>query len=126
MWARSTGSWGPLARAGAVLALSVLAGNAHAADLPWSATLYGGPATTKFVSQIVLDGQFDATSGMAGLAIDRRIFRLGGGFPLEGEAQLTQFVGHHCYTVGSIGPGIRYTWFWRRGEPASFAFYTGP
>jgi hypothetical protein len=89
-------------------------------------TLYGGASTTKFASQIFLDGNFDPNGEMAGLAIDRRLLRLGWGFTLEAEGQLCQFAGNHTYTVGSLGLGIRYNFAWRLGKPASLALYTGP
>jgi hypothetical protein len=91
----------------------------------WSATLYGGPSTTKFASQIFLDGNFDPTGEMAGLALDRRIFYLGSGFSFGGEVQLTQFGGNHVYTVGSVGLGVRYS-FQILKELGSLAVYTGP
>ena len=119
--------------AGAILVFCRLSDPAFAASSdeasdngPWSATLYSGPAANNFASQIFFHQQFDPNDTIIGLAADRRIFRLGSGFTFEGEAQLSQFVGSHTYTVCSVGLGFRYTFAWRQGLPASIAAYTGP
>ena len=58
--------------AAAGLALAALAPSAALAEeSPWSATLYAGPSSTKFVTQI-LDGEFDVNGGMVGLAFAER------------------------------------------------------
>src|ERR1700679_1587143 len=63
--------------AAAGLALAALAPSAALAEeSPWSATLYAGPSSTKFVTQI-LDGEFDVNGGMVGLAVDRGLLELG-------------------------------------------------
>jgi len=101
-------------------------GSASAGNSPWSATLYAGPSSTQFVTQI-LSGNFDVNGGMAGLAIDRGLFRLGSGISLAGEFQATQFFGKYTYGVGAIGIGLRFDEFpWSDTFPMSFAVYTGP
>ncbi len=66
------------------------------ADSPWSATLYAGPSSTKFVTQI-LGGDFEVNGGMAGLALDRGLFKLGSGISLAAEVQATEFFGSYSY-----------------------------
>jgi len=118
-----------LRRIGAALfsaAILAWSGNASAGNSPWSATLYAGPASTAFVTQI-LGGKFDVNGGMVGLAVDRGLFRLGSGISLAGEIQLTQFVGKYTYNTGALGIGLRFDEFpWSDSFPMSFAIYTGP
>lgn len=109
------------------LAVSVLAASAPAkAQGPWSATLYAGPSSTKFVTQI-LSGDFEVNGGMVGLAIDRGLFKLGGGVSIAAELQATQFFGSYTYFTGGFGIGVRFDEFpWSDTLPTTFAIYTGP
>jgi hypothetical protein len=96
-------------------------------DKPWSATLYLGPSTNQWASKIFFAGKFDTDGAVLGLAADRRLARLGWGFTLEAEGQITQFVLGHAYTVASLGIGIRFSDFpWSGNLPTSIAVYTGP
>jgi hypothetical protein len=108
------------------LAAFFLACPVQAADQPWSATLYAGPSTTKFFTQIFVDGQYDANGATIGLALDRRLFRIGGGVTFEAEGQLTQSFGANVYTTVSAALGIRYTHVYQGRSVWSIAGYTGP
>ncbi len=93
---------------------------------PWSVTLYGGPSSTKFVTQI-LGGDFEVNGGMVGLAVDRGLFRLGSGISFAAEAQVTQFFGDYSYATGAFGVGFRFDEFpWSDTLPTTFAIYSGP
>ena len=71
------------------VALSMLSTSyAQAENTPQSLTLYGGPATRRYVSDIVFHGSFHLDGTMLGLAYDRGLASLGGGFTLEGELQM--------------------------------------
>jgi hypothetical protein len=99
---------------------------AQAGNSPWSATLYAGPSSTAFVTQI-LDGKFDVNGSMVGLAVDRGLFRLGSGISIAGEIQVTDFFGKYDYQTGAIGLGLRFDEFpWSDSFPMSFAVFTGP
>jgi hypothetical protein len=114
-------AWGFLCAVSLAWSSSAVAGNS-----PWSATLYAGPSSTAFVTQI-LGGKFDVNGGMVGLAVDRGLFRLGSGISLAGEIQLTQFFGKYTYNTGAVGIGLRFDEFpWSDSFPMSFAIYTGP
>lgn len=99
---------------------------AQAGNSPWSATLYAGPSSTAFVTQI-LDGKFDVNGGMVGLAIDRGLFKLGSGISIGAEMQVTSFFGKYAYQTGAFGIGLRFDEFpWSDSLPTSMAIYTGP
>ena len=101
-------------------------GAALAGNSPWSATLYAGPSSTQFVTQI-LSGNFDVNGGMVGLAVDRGLFRLGSGISLAAEFQVTGFFGKYAYQTGAFGLGLRFDEFpWSDTVPMSIAVYTGP
>jgi hypothetical protein len=85
-------------------------GSASAGNSPWSATLYVGPSSTQFVTQI-LSGNFDVNGGMVGLAVDRGLFKLGSGISLAAELQVTDFFDEFP---------------WSDTFPMSLAVYTGP
>jgi hypothetical protein len=107
-------------------ALAALTATGARADDPWSMTLYAGPSSTKFVTQI-LGGDFEVNGGMAGLAVDRGLFKLGSGISLAAEMQVTQFFGSYSYTTGAFGLGFRFDEFpWSDSVPTTFAIYTGP
>lgn len=102
------------------------AGTAQAETSPWSMTLYGGPSSTAFVTEI-LGGRFDVNGGMAGLAIDRGLFRLGSGISIGAELQVTQFFGKYTYNTGAFGLGFRFDEFpWSDRVPTTIAIYSGP
>ena len=109
------------------LAVGLVAGVSTAqAESPWSATLYAGPSSTKFVTEI-LGGDFEVNGGMAGLAIDRGLFKLGSGISIAAEVQVTQFFGDYTYNTGGIGIGFRFDEFpWSDSVRTTFALYTGP
>lgn len=101
-------------------------GSASAGNSPWSATLYAGPSSTAFVTQI-LDGKFDVNGGMVGFALDRGLFKLGSGISIGAEMQVTDFFGKYAYQTGAIGLGLRFDEFpWSDSLPTSMAIYTGP
>ena len=108
-------------------ALALLWTNAATAEEgPWSATLYAGPSSTKFVTQI-LSGNFDVNGGMVGLAVDRGLFHLGAGISLAAEFQATQFFGKYSYGPGALGLGLRFDDLPGNDTlPMSIAIYTGP
>ncbi len=97
-------------------------------DDPWSATLYAGPSSNKFLTQIYRDGQLNPDGDMIGLALDRRLVTLGWGFTLEGEGQVLQSSAHGLsYTTFALGLGLRFHNFpWSNRVPTSFAIYNGP
>src|ERR1700742_2005497 len=103
-------------------ALAVLASTgAEAGNSPWSATLYAGPSSTAFVTQI-LDGKFDVNGGMVGLAVDRGLFKLGSGISIAAEMQVTDFFGKYSYQTGAFGIGLRFDEFpWSDSFPMTFA-----
>jgi len=93
----------------------------------WTATLYGGPATTNSSSQIFLHGDFRATGGTVGIAVDHEIVALGDGFALDGEGQLTRYISSQPYSTASLGLGLRFSDFrWSDRVPTSVALFTGP
>jgi len=101
-------------------------GAASASRTTWSATLYAGPSSTAFVTQI-LDGKFDVNGGMIGLAVDRGLFRLAPGISIAGEMQVTSFFGKYAYQTGALGLGLRFDGFpWEDTVPMTFAIFTGP
>ena len=92
---------------------------------PWSVTLYGGPWTQRVVSQIVTDGNYDVSGAAIGLAVDRRLFRLGWGFSVEAEGQATENFDGYTFTTLGAGLGLRFDNFpW--SLPTSFGAWTGP
>jgi hypothetical protein len=98
---------------------------ATAQPLRQSLTLYGGPATHQFVSHIV-QGNFDIDGAMLGLAYDRRVSDLGGGFSLEAEAQAVLFIANPTSSAVAAGLGVRYDTSHWTSRPSSLAFHTGP
>jgi len=89
-------------------------------------TLYAGPSSTAFVTEI-LGGRFDVNGGMVGLAIDRGMFRLGSGISFGAELQVTQFFGKYTYNTGALGVGFRFDEFpWSDRLPTTMAIYSGP
>ena len=90
-----------------------------------SVTLYGGPATTQYVSHIV-QGDFTVDGGLLGLAYDRQLASLGSGFTLEAEAQVAHAFMNRSYTTVAAGLGVRYDTSGWTSQESSFAFYTGP
>ena len=103
-----------------------LAGGTASAG-PWSATLYGGPTTQRVFTQIVGDGQFNVSGGLVGLAVDRRLVRLGWGISVGAEGQITQDFGEHTFNTFALGLGLRFDEFpWSDSVPMSIGIYSGP
>jgi hypothetical protein len=122
-------SWGGGAIAGAAI-LALLPCSAHADTYapytdPWTVTLYAGPSTNSFFSHIFY-GHFQVNGAMAGLAVDARLFHLGGGFSLMSEAQITQYAFGPDYTTGALGIGFRYDFLAFRRYAMSLSLYNGP
>lgn len=110
---------------GVLLVPGLTGGGASAG--PWSATLYAGPYTNQITSKIVRNGDFIVDGGMIGLAVDRRLFRLGWGFSLGAEGQVTQYFGTYSYATVALGLGLRFDGFpWSDALPTSLAIYSGP
>lgn len=108
------------------IALAVCAATDTAAQSGKQAlSLYGGPFTHEYVSQI-LQGHFVVDGPMLGLAYDRGIFYLGSGLTLEAEAQVTHFFSEQPYSTAAAGLGLRYDMTRIIGNYSSFAIYTGP
>jgi hypothetical protein len=98
---------------------------ADSADGPWSATLYAGPATTKFLLAVLSSGSYRPTGAMAGLAVDRKLVPLGWDISLALEGQVTQTFFGQRDTTFALGPGIvAHEPFGWKGT--SFSFFTGP
>jgi len=98
----------------------------YAESAQQSVALYGGPATRRYVSQILFHGQFDLDGAMLGLAYDRRLAYLGAGFALEVDLEAAHFFMKRSYSSMAAGLGIRYDTSRWIGKPSSFAVYTGP
>jgi len=116
----------PLAIVSILIAFACFPAPDAAAEPPrQSVTLYGGPATHQFVSQI-FQGNFDVDGMMLGLAYDRRLADLGAGFTLEAEVQATHFFMSPPSSAVAGGLGVRYDTSHWTSHASSFAFYTGP
>ncbi len=101
---------------------SAVAGNDQT---DWSVTAFGGPWTQRIVSEIVIDGNYDVSGGLIGVAVDRHLARLGWGFSLAGEGVLTQNFDGPVFTTVGAGLGLRFDSI--AGHiPISVAAYTGP
>lgn len=106
----------------AILCTAIQAGYSQSAD-PWSATLYYGPSTTKWVGAVLQTG-LGANGTMTGLAVDRHLLDLGDDISLGAEAQLTEYFPSPNTTVAA-GLGIRFgDIFGLKG--VDFSFYSGP
>jgi hypothetical protein len=102
---------------------TVLAPDARAQS-PWSISLYGGPTTDTITTQIAT-GHLHIIGGMVGLAANHRLAKLGSGFSLAAEAQVTQYFTHDPYQTVSLGVGASYDRFpW--DTPTTLAVYIGP
>ena len=96
---------------------------ARAQDL-WSVTLYGGPTTDTFTSDIIT-GHLHIIGGMAGIAVNRKLAYLGAGFSLMAEGQATQYFIHDAYQSVSLGIGVSFDRFpWK--IPTTLSLYAGP
>lgn len=99
---------------------------------PWSATLYAGPGTDHNFTQIlgkpiIADGHnygsgFTVNNVMLGLAVDRRLVRLGWGFSFAAEGQLTAYSFGHPYGTGALGLGLQFNDL----PGATISAFTGP
>jgi len=101
----------------------VLAPDARAQSL-WSISLYAGPTTDTITTQIAT-GHLHIIGAMIGLAGNRRLAKLGAGFSLAAEGQVTQYLTHDPYQTVSLGLGVSYDRFpW--AAPTTLAVYVGP
>jgi hypothetical protein len=93
---------------------------------PWSATLYVGPATNNYTSQI-FHGDFNIEGPALGFALDRHLFDLGAGFSLLAEAQAVHYFFSPPTTTFGLGVGIKYDLLSiAPGAPVTVALYMGP
>ncbi len=93
----------------------------------WSVSAFIGPTTTKYFSQIFLDGDYAASGAAIGINADRRLAYLGWGFTLVAEGLVTQGIAGRADTTVSLGLGLEFTDFpWQARWPTSFSFLTGP
>lgn len=113
---------------GLMVAISPSGAQATNSDGPWSATLYGGPSSDKFITKFYRDGNLEPDGGMVALAVDRRLATLGWGLTFEGEGQVVQSTAHgQGDTVFALGIGFRFHDFpWSDRLPTSLAVYSGP
>ena len=62
---------------------------------------------------------------MAGVAVNRKIAYLGGGFTLSAEGQVTQYFTHELYETVSLGLGLSFDRFpW--DTPTTVSLHLGP
>ncbi|HEX3755449.1 MAG TPA: hypothetical protein VHV26_10275 [Rhizomicrobium sp.] len=90
-------------------AMFVVFSAAAKADYPqhdWSATLYAGPSTTKFLGAALQNLNLEPTGVMIGLAADRPFLDLGWDVSLAGEGQVTQYLFGHRDTSFAAGLGF--------------------
>jgi hypothetical protein len=92
---------------------------------PWTASLYYGPATTKYFVATVMSQNMHPTGTMLGLALDRKLFHLGYDISLAAEGQVTQYEFGHLDTVFALGLGFQADRLFGF-ERLSFSFYDGP
>jgi len=93
---------------------------------PWSASLYAGPATTKYVGAIVQSGfNFHPTAAAMGLDLDRRLFYLGDDLWIGWDAQGVQYLFGHRDTAYGTGLGflVNDPFGWNNTK---FSIYDGP
>jgi hypothetical protein len=109
-----------------VVVVTLVVSSVQAESARQSVTVYAGPATRQYVSNIVFHGNFAVDGTTLGLAYDRRIFDLGAGLTLEIEGQVAHSFMDTPYTSMGAGLGVRFdTSRWTR-QPSSVAFYSGP
>ena len=110
-----------------LLAIPVTAGPVRAQDAtrPWSATLYSGPFSTKYILATLSSGRLQPTGAMAGFAVDRKLTKLGWDVSLALEGQMTQTFFGHRDTTFALGPGFvadaPFGW-----KGTSISVFTGP
>ena len=92
---------------------------------PWSATLYVGPSSTKYLGAVVQSLHLQPSGAMIGLALDGRLFYLGQGISIAGEGQVTQYFWGHTDTSFALGAGFQANDIFNL-KRTSFSFYTGP
>jgi hypothetical protein len=92
---------------------------------PWSATLYVGPSSTKFLGAVIQSLHLQPSGAMIGLALDGRLFYLGQGISLAAEGQATEYVFGHKDTSFALGLGFQANDIFNF-KRTSFSFYTGP
>ena len=76
-------------------------------DDPWSASIYVGPWTTKYIGAIVQSFNDHPTAAMAAASLNRRILDLGWGVWVSSDSYVSQtWFGHHDTSYG-VGLGLR-------------------
>ncbi|HKU54907.1 MAG TPA: hypothetical protein VJP60_06050 [Rhizomicrobium sp.] len=74
----------------------------------------------------IVQGNFDIDGAMLGLAYDRWLTDLGGGFSLEAEVQAVLFFSNPTSSAVAGGLGLRHDTSQWSSRPSSLAFHTGP
>jgi len=116
---------GAMALAGTMCLLANQGAGAEEGNL-WSATLYAGPATNNYTSQI-FHGDFGIEGPALGFALDRHLFDLGAGFSLLAEGQAVHYFLSPPTTTFGLGLGIKYDLLSIAPEvPVTVALYMGP
>ena len=111
--------------AAAIVAL-FLGGQSASAYSATYTTLYGGPFTRDFGTDVLFHGDFRTSGAMLGLAIDHTLLDLGSGFALLGEFQTTRYLVARPVTEFSAGLGVGYRMNAPGNLPVTIEFYMGP
>jgi hypothetical protein len=110
----------------AVFSVAFLSAGESAAE-GWSVSLYAGPWTDRYTSEIFFHGQVTPIAGLAAIAVDGSLFHIGKNFAFEVEAQYVRHFSGYEDNTFALGIGIRYAIPKREGwMPMSFALYIGP
>src|ERR1700690_2436625 len=91
---------------------------------PWSATLYIGPSSTKYLGAVVQSLHLQPSGAMIGLALDGRLFYLGQDISVAAEGQATEYVFGHKDTSFALGVGFQANDIFNF-KRTSISFYTG-
>ena len=92
----------------------------------WSVSVWTGPNARKWAGAIVQDYFNLQSRGMiAGVALDRKIGRLGRDIYLSGEIQINQTYIDHADTIFNVNLGLQFDNLFGY-ERTSFAVFTGP
>ncbi|MDR3526948.1 MAG: hypothetical protein P4L57_06675 [Rhizomicrobium sp.] len=102
-----------------------LLNQASAADLPWAVSLYVGPYSQKYFGAVLQDFNLQSRNVVVGVALDRKLIRLGYDIYVAGELQVTQTFAGHSDTTGAVELGLEFDKLFGY-ERTSFAVYTGP
>jgi hypothetical protein len=96
------------------------------AIMPWSVSMFAGPLTTRLLSES-FTGEFEFESGIAGIAVSRRLGMLTSDLVVEGELQLIQHFAGEDHFEGNLVVAARWIRFpWNRVLPTTFALGLGP